>query len=234
MTDLALQEPVESPKTDLADWTPRPAPGQAPLGGRHCRLLPLAPKHIAGLFAAVGGKAHDTLWTHIPMGPFDNAYGLATMLERARQERGWRTMVIEDVSGTIRGMASYMRIREGDGSAEVGCIVFGPRLQRTRAATEAMYLMARHVFDDLGYRRYEWKCDAANTASNAAARRFGFTYEGVFRNDMVVKGRNRDTVWYSMIDSEWPDIARAFTRWLDDGNFDEKGRQVARLADLRG
>lgn len=233
MTARALTETAARPLADLQDWTPCPAPGRVPLDGKHCRLLPLTPDRVAGLFSAIGGTANDALWTYIPTGPFENAEGLAAMLEAAHQKLGWRTMVIEDQDGVIQGMASYMRIREAHGSAEVGCIVFGPGLQRTKAATEAMYLMARHLFDDLGYRRYEWKCDAMNKASNRAALRFGFSHEGVFRNDLVVKGRNRDTVWYSMIDSEWPAIDQAFRQWLDDRNFDAEGRQIKCLAEFR-
>ena len=140
-------------------------------------------------------------------------------------------MIIVDAgAGSALGMASYMRIRQEHGSAEVGCVVFGKALQRTRAATEAIYLMARHIFDDLGYRRFEWKCNEANAASKRAAVRFGFTFEGVFRNDMVMKGRNRDTAWYSMLDSEWSGVKTAFDSWLDPGNFTPEGVQRSRLS----
>ena len=131
------------------------------------------------------------------------------------------------------GMASYMRIRPEHGSAEVGFVCFSKAMQRTPAATEAMYLMARHLFDDLGYRRYEWKCDNANEKSRRAAERLGFAFEGVFRQDMVMKGRNRDTAWYSMLDTEWPAAKAAFEAWLAPENFDGEGRQRNKLADIR-
>jgi RimJ/RimL family protein N-acetyltransferase len=137
-----------------------------------------------------------------------------------------------DVEGAARGWGAYLRIEPGHGVAEVGHLVFSPRLQRTPAATEAMYLMMRHVFE-LGYRRYEWKCDALNAASRRAAERLGFTYEGTFRQHMVYKGRNRDTAWYSVIDAEWPKLRDAFEGWLDPSNFDSQGRQRRRLADFR-
>lgn len=134
----------------------------------------------------------------------------------------------------ILGMASFMRLREAFGSAEVGCVAFGERLKRTRIATEAIYLMADHVFTHLGYRRFEWKCDDKNAASMRAARRFGFSYEGTFRQDMVVKGRNRDSAWFSMLDSEWPSLKAAFKAWLKVANFDERGQQKASLEAYRG
>lgn len=156
------------------------------------------------------------------------------MLRLVQAQHGWETMVIRSAeTAEILGMASYMRHREEHGSTEVGCVTFGKKLQRSRIATDAMYLMARHAFVDLGYRRYEWKCDNRNEASKRAAFRFGFTYEGVFRNDMVRNGQSRDTAWYAMIDSDWPEIEQAFWAWLDAGNFDAEGQQLRKLADLR-
>ena len=135
-------------------------------------------------------------------------------------------------SGRAQGYASYMRIDPANGVIEVGNILLAPSLQRTTAATEAMYLMAKHVFEDLGYRRYEWKCNAKNEPSMRAALRLGFTYEGIFRQHMVVKGENRDTAWYSMLDSEWPARKMAFEAWLDPANFDGEGRQQKSLGQL--
>ncbi len=135
-------------------------------------------------------------------------------------------------TGKAAGWASYMRISAAHGVVEVGNILFSPALQRTRAATEAMYVMARHIFDDLGYRRYEWKCNAENAPSRSAALRLGFTFEGVFRQHMVVKGLNRDTAWFSMLDSEWPARRRAFEAWLEPENFDDAGRQRRSLAEF--
>jgi len=220
--------------SELADWTTRPTPGLQSLNGRRIRLEPLDwARHAATLFSAVGGPANEALWRWMPSGPFMTPGSLGDMLASSAARQGWRTLVMRaDPSADVLGMASYMRIREDHGSAEIGCVVLGSRLQRTREATEALALMARHVFD-LGYRRYEWKCHQANLASQRAAERFGFTREGVFRNDMVVKGGSRDTVWYSVIDREWPAINAALTDWLSDENFTADGRQKRTLASLR-
>lgn len=220
--------------SELADWTKRPTPGLTSLNGRSVRLEPLEwGRHGDTLFSAVGGPANEALWKWMPAGPFMTPGALGDMLASAQARQGWRTLVMRsNASPEVLGMASYMRIREEHGSAEIGCVVFGSRLQRTREATEALALMAGHVFD-LGYRRYEWKCHQQNLASQRAAERFGFTREGVFRNDMVVKGGSRDTVWYSVIDREWPAIEAALTDWLSDANFTTDGRQKRTLASLR-
>ncbi len=216
---------------DLSNWTPCGSAGDAELVGAYCHLQPFVPEqHDIDLFTAVSGPQNDDLWAYIPMGPYGSADELNATLAHVRADRDWRTMVIKEAcTGTVLGMASYMRRRPEQGSVEVGCVVFSHALQRTRIATEALYLMAKHVFDDLGYRRFEWKCNAANTASKRAAKRFGFTFEGIFRNDMVMKGRNRDTAWYSMIDSEWPGIKAGFQAWLDGDNFDRAGNQHSKL-----
>jgi len=216
---------------DLSTWTPCGGAGDTELFGTYCLLQSFVPEqHGDDLFAAVAGPQNDDLWAYIPMGPYRNADELNKMLAHVRAERDWRTMVIKDAnSGAVLGMVSYMRRRPEHGSVEVGCVVFSHALQRTRIATEALYLMASHVFDDLGYRRFEWKCNAANAASKRAAVRFGFTFEGVFRNDMVIKGRSRDTAWYSMIDSEWPGVRAGFQAWLDANNFDQAGNQRSKL-----
>jgi RimJ/RimL family protein N-acetyltransferase len=170
----------------------------------------------------------------MPVGPWASPEQLCDFLAGAHASEGWRTMVIRAaVSGEIRGMASYMRIREAHGSAEIGCVAFGPKLKRTAEATEALALMAGHVFDDLGYRRYEWKCNEANAASKRAAERFGFTYEGLFRNDMVMKGKSRDTAWYSITDAEWPALRGALAQWLARDNFATDGAQVRTLESFR-
>lgn len=190
--------------------------------------------HGDGLFAAVCGDANNDLWTYMPVGPFPDRDAFEHVFEFVRRKFDWETLIIQNVvTGDILGMASYMRIRPEHGSVEVGCVTFGPKLKRTREATDAMYLMARHVFEDLGYRRYEWKCNNANHASRRAAERFGFTFEGVFRNDMVVKGENRDTAWYSITDEEWPSRRTAFEIWLAPANFDALGQQKSSLIDLR-
>lgn len=222
--------------SDLTDWTPRPTPGLAALDGTAVRLEPFDwTAHGEGLFAAVGGEANAGIWTHMPSGPFLDPAALRRMLEANRERERWRTMVARARSGgAILGMATYMRIREAHGSAEIGCVAFGPNLRRTRAATETFRLMAAHVFADLGYRRYEWKCDRANAASKRAAERFGFVFEGTFRQDMVSKGRNRDTAWYAITDAEWPALDAALETWLAPANFAADGRQLRSLESIRG
>lgn len=218
-------------EVDISGWQARAQPGRTKLGGAYCMLEPLeSEKHGLDLFSAVGGPGNNDLWTYIPMGPFASAEDLNAALAHTHAERGWDTMVIRDVvTNKVMGMASYMRQRPEHGSVEVGCIVFSHALQRTRIATEAIYLMANHVFNDLGYRRFEWKCNAANAASMRAAVRFGFTFEGIFRNDMVIKGTNRDTAWYSIIDREWPEVRAEYQRWLQPENFTNDGMQITKL-----
>ncbi|WP_417449945.1 GNAT family N-acetyltransferase [Kordiimonas sp.] len=220
---------------DLSRWQARPTPGCTMLEGTHVRLEPVQwGRHGSGLMAAVGGGDKADLWRYMALGPFDDVVALQTAFDKACQTSGWRTMVIVCANtGVPLGMASYMRNREAHGSTEVGCVAFSHALQRTTAATETIYLMARHVFEDLGYRRFEWKCDDTNEASKRAALRFGFAYEGTFRNDMVIKGRNRDTAWYAMTDGDWPAIANAFCAWLSPMNFDAGGKQIARLESFR-
>ena len=221
---------------DLATWTPRATPGLSPLKGRLVDLEPLnAESHGDGLFDAVGGPANADIWEWMPVGPFLTRSELLGFLTRQRDgHERWRTMVIRaSDSGIILGMATYMRIREAHGSAEIGCVAFGPRLKRTPQATEALALMASHVFA-LGYRRYEWKCNNDNLASKRAAERFGFTFEGIFRNDMVTKGRSRDTAWYAITDAEWPQLAAALASWLAPSNFaTEDGAQQRSLESFR-
>jgi RimJ/RimL family protein N-acetyltransferase len=221
--------------SDLATFTPRPMPGLTPLQGQLVRLEPFdAGQHGEGLFAAIGGEANASLWEWMPVGPFRTADSLTSFLAAMHnnQER-WRTMVIRsERTGEILGSATYMRIREAHGSAEIGCVAFGPKLRRTAEASEALYLMAAHVFA-LGYRRYEWKCNNENVASKRAAERFGFVFEGIFRNDMVTKGRSRDTAWYSITDAEWPRLDAAMSRWLAPSNFAPDGAQLRTLESLR-
>ncbi|HUN84238.1 MAG TPA: GNAT family protein [Terracidiphilus sp.] len=189
-------------------------------------------RHADNLFAAVSG--HDDLWTWLAGTP------AASALEMFERLKGWEQAehallfaIVPVDSGKAAGWASYMRIKAAQGVIEVGNVMFSPALQQTRAATEAMYLMARHVFEDLGYRRYEWKCNALNEPSRRAALRLGFTYEGIFRQHMVVKGRSRDTAWFAMLDEEWPECKRAFEMWLAPENFDQAGRQRRTLAACR-
>ncbi|MCK5748331.1 MAG: GNAT family N-acetyltransferase [Oricola sp.] len=217
------------------NWSPRPAPALGDVSGRFVAVAPANfPDAADFLFPALGGAENADLWTYIASGPFSSVADFSAAMIRSIESGGWATHLFHDAAtGAPLGMASYMRIRPEAGSAEVGCVVFSKALKRTSAATEAMYLMARHVFDDLGYRRYEWKCDNANEASKRAALRFGFKFEGVFRQDLVVKGRNRDTVWFSIIDSEWPTVKSAFEAWLAPDNFGPDGKQRRRLEEFR-
>jgi RimJ/RimL family protein N-acetyltransferase len=217
------------------DWKGCDAPDMPSTAGDYVRIDRLQ-HDLDGpeLFAAIGGPENDALWQYIPFGPFDSGESLIGILAYMEQSHGWQTLVFRgNASGEVLGMASYMRVRPEAGSAEVGGVVFSTALQRTPAATETIYLMARHVFDDLGYRRFEWKCDSENAGSESAARRFGFEAEGVFRQDMVVKGRSRDTAWFSMLDREWPLLRSAFEQWLAPTNFDAAGVQRRRLAEIR-
>lgn len=220
--------------SDLSSWMALRTPGFVALDGARVVLEPLDwDRHGEGLFAAVGGEANSAIWDWMPVGPFLAPSDLKTFLATMAQTEHWRTMVMRArASGEILGMSTYMRIREAHGSAEIGCVAFGSKLKRSTEATEALALMAGHVFD-LGYRRYEWKCNSRNAASMRAAVRFGFTLEGVFRNDMVTKGMSRDTVWYSIIDSEWPVLKGALDRWLAHDNFATDGVQVGTLESFR-
>ncbi|OYW61958.1 MAG: hypothetical protein B7Z40_17720 [Bosea sp. 12-68-7] len=224
--------------TDLSHWMKRPTPGLQVLAGRRVQLEPLDwAVHGEGLFAAIGGEANTELWRWMPDGPFASPDALKRFLDWGSEKCSWRSMVFRAQTdgapgGEILGMAAYMRIRESDGSAEIGCVAFGPKLRRTTLATEALALMAGHVFD-LGYRRYEWKCNTRNAASKRAAERFGFVFEGVFRNDMVTKGESRDTAWYSITDGEWPAVHAALRHWLADDNFAKDGSQKRSLESFR-
>jgi len=220
---------------DLSNWSWRAAPQLETTTGRFVTVEPAHfPDAGAPLFTILGGDANADIWTYMPIGPFETAEQLGSVMQAVGEHGGWITHLFRDVeTQEPLGMASYMRIRPESGSAEVGCVAFSKKLQRTSAATEAMYVMARHLFDDLGYRRYEWKCNNANEASKRAAIRLGFTFEGVFRQDMVMKGQNRDTAWYSMLDSEWPEAKAAFEAWLDPRNFDSAGQQRRSLSEIR-
>ncbi|HEX7956426.1 MAG TPA: GNAT family protein [Pyrinomonadaceae bacterium] len=227
-----MNQPVDFP---VIDWKPPQPPARETLEGRFCRLEPLdSERHADSLYAANASDAEGRNWTYLPYGPFDTRAGYRAWMEQTcRGDDPLFYAVVEKTEDRAVGVASYLRIDAANGSIEVGHINYSPLLQRTPAATEAMYLMMSHVFD-LGYRRYEWKCNALNAASRAAAQRLGFSFEGVFRQAGVVKGRNRDTAWYAMIDKEWPALRAAFLRWLDPSNFDEQGRQRVRLSVLTG
>ena len=226
-----LGQPIGPP---VDDWTPCPRPDGRPLAGRYCRLERLDPtRHGRALFEADRLDETGASWTYLPYGPFESWEAYADWLARmAPQEDPLFYAILEAESGAPIGVASYLRIAPEAGSIEVGHIHYSPRLQRTPAATEAMALMMAHVFEDLGYRRYEWKCNALNAASRRAAERLGFSFEGIFRQHGVYKGRNRDTAWFSILDHEWPAMKQAFSDWLAPENFDEEGRQRASLGAL--
>jgi len=209
-------------------------PGHIVLEGRYVILAPLdARSHGDALWEATRGEQNDALWQYLAEGPFRDRKDFDKTLEgMAASEDPLFFAIIDGASGHAAGRASYLRIDPKHGSIEVGSILYSPALQRTRGATEAMYLMARHAFEDLGYRRYEWKCNALNEPSRRAALRLGFTFEGIFRQHQIVKGRNRDTAWFSMLDGEWPRRKEAFERWLDPENFSATGEQKRKLGEL--
>jgi RimJ/RimL family protein N-acetyltransferase len=218
---------------NLAEWRGATPPKREALNGKTVYLEPLDPlRHGDDLFAETAGA--DSSWDYLAYGPFAGRDEFVHWLEqRAPLDDPLTFAIIDGASGTARGLASFMRIDPANGVIEIGHIWLSPRLQRTRQATEAIYLMSRHAFE-LGNRRLEWKCDALNIASRRAAERFGFVFEGVFRKHMVIKNRNRDTAWYSIVDSEWPSRRAAFETWLSPDNFDPAGAQKRALADLRG
>jgi len=200
--------------------------------GQYCALTPLDPKaHAEGLFNAFAKDAENIDWAYLPYGPFDSLPALQAWLEEIARKSDPLFYTLMDRQGDAVGVASYLRISPANGSIEVGHIHYSPQLQRTPAATEAMYLMMKQAFA-LGYRRYEWKCDALNQRSRRAALRLGLSFEGIFRQATVYKGRNRDTAWYATIDLEWPMLKTAFETWLDPANFDASGKQKVSLSDL--
>jgi len=214
-------------------WAPPPKPGANRITGQYAALEALdADAHAADLFQAF--VSDPTLWDYLFEGPFTSAAAFHRWLRDCAAKPDMFFYVVRDLAtGSCTGMASYLRIAPEAGSIEVGNICFGPALQRTRAATEAMYLMMKWVFD-AGYRRYEWKCNALNMPSRRAAQRLGFSYEGIFRQAVVVKGRNRDTAWFAMIDKEWPALREAYQAWLSPANFTAQGKQRESLGDLTG
>lgn len=216
--------------SDLAGWAPPPLPPRTAINGRYATLEPLSDHHVPGLREAHLEDAEDAMWRFLPVGPFDAA-GYADWVRDHRLQHDPLHFAVRMEDGRLGGTLSLMRMTPVAGSIETGWLTFAPRLQRTREATEAVYLLMRWAFE-AGYRRFEWKCDAANAGSRRAAQRYGLSYEGVFRQAGVVKGRNRDTAWFAAIDGEWPALREAFDTWLDEANFDEDGRQRQSLSDL--
>ncbi|MDW5375976.1 GNAT family protein [Halomonas sp. HP20-15] len=228
MSQLQDSHPVGEP---VSGWQGAAWPERRRLGGHFCRLEPLdAAVHGEALWQATTLPGGEHNWTYLPYGPFaDEATYRDWLSEMAEQRDPQFFAIVELAGGQAVGVASFLRIAPAAGSIEVGHIHFSPRLQRSPTASEAMFLMMREAFA-LGYRRYEWKCDALNAPSRRAAERLGFRFEGVFRQATVVKGRNRDTAWFSVIDGEWPALEAAFERWLAPDNFDSSGRQRESLS----
>jgi RimJ/RimL family protein N-acetyltransferase len=217
-------------------WAPRPLPPRTALTGRHARVEPVdVGRDADALFDAFQAAPDGRDWTYLSADPFVDRSAYRDYLARIAASTDPFHHTITDVAaGKAVGTAALMRIDAANGVIEIGHIAYSPALKRSRTATEAMFLFMRRVFDDLGYRRYEWKCDHLNAPSRAAALRYGFQFEGIFRQALVYKGRSRDTAWFSMLDREWPAVRHGFEQWLADANFDASGRQRERLADCIG
>jgi RimJ/RimL family protein N-acetyltransferase len=227
--------PIERPLGEQVDWSEARRPARVALRGTHILLRPVAAATDARPLHAVSHPpaGDPAIWTYLPDGPYASP-------EHLREALAWAESARDRVYFTLAalpderplGLASYLSIVPAHGSIEIGHIWFAAQLQRTTAATEAIYLLVRHAFDELGYRRVEWKCNALNAASRRAAERFGFTFEGIFRQHQIVKGRTRDTAWYAITDGDWPPIRAGFQAWLDPANFDARGRQMRSLREL--
>ncbi len=225
-----LGQPIGFP---MPDWRPARIPDKSPMAGRYCRVEAIDDRHRDDQYDAFLQDSEGRNWTYLPHGPFDSRDAFNTWFPAHCADPSRIThAILDQATGRSLGIASYLRVDPPVGSIEVGYINFAPPLQRTRMATEAMYLMMARVFDELGYRRYEWKCDSLNAPSRSAALRLGFTYEGHFRQATMYKNRNRDTDWLSILGSEWPALKQAFATWLDESNFDAAGGQRIALATL--
>lgn len=218
----------------LSDWRGAPFPEAQQITGRYCQLERInAARHAKGLYEAYCEASDFRDWTYLPVGPFETFDAFFVYLKKIEEQTDpMHFAVIDLASMKPVGTFALMRIDPSNGVIEVGHISYSPLMKRTRASTEAMSLVLKYVFEDLGYRRFEWKCDALNAPSREAAERFGFSFEGIFRQAIVTRGRNRDTAWYSIIDGEYPTLRPAYDMWLDEGNFDNQGRQIKRLAEL--
>jgi RimJ/RimL family protein N-acetyltransferase len=227
-----FQQPVD---VALPGWQGARLPGADPLVGRYCRLERIdAGRHAADLYEAYRDTPDGRDWTYLFAGPFDTFEAYRDYLAAAEKLADpMHHAVIDLASGRAVGTLALMRIDAPNGVIEVGSVTYSPRMRRTRISTEVMGLLLTYVFEGLGYRRFEWKCHALNAPSRAAALRYGFTFEGIFRQAVVTRGRNRDTAWYSIIDSEYPALRAAYDQWLDPSNFDEAGRQIETLGDVR-
>ncbi|CAI1561503.1 GNAT family N-acetyltransferase [Serratia entomophila] len=232
MTFNQFGQPVGEP---LPDWQPARRPGSVTLNGRFCRLEPLDPqRHHAALFAAFRQAPDGRDWTYLSIERPDNPAQMLQHLNNLQANGALVNLTVFDgASGEPVGTVAFMRIDEANGVLEIGHVSWSPAMKRRSSATEAIALMLRHAFDELGYRRCEWKCDSHNAPSRQAALRFGFNYEGCFRYAAIAKGRSRDTDWFAITQDRWPAIGAAFERWLRADNFDAQGRQKRRLQALR-
>ncbi|WP_102958661.1 GNAT family N-acetyltransferase [Mangrovicella endophytica] len=221
--------------SDLSGWSERPLPGPAVIEGRTVRLEPITDEsRFRELYEAFKAGGDTSLWAYLPYGPFDDFSSFESFAKRTYFADGFVFhAIIPHRTGRAGGVAALMRTDAANGVTEVGHICFSPALKASTEASEAIFRLMVRVFDELGYRRFEWKCDDGNAPSKRAAERFGFVFEGLFRQHMVVRGRNRDTAWYSIIDKEWPALKAAFEAWLDPANFDAEGRQIRALRELR-
>lgn len=221
----ALGQPIGM---SIGDTSPRPVPPRTDMVGRYCSVVPVSPDHADDLYSAFRADHEHRIWTYLPNGPYHDPADFRAWVDQAVT---WDDPLMHAilVNGRALGHASYLRITPASASIEVGFINLSPALQRTRAATEFQFLMMQRAFENLGYRRYEWKCDALNAPSRKAALRLGFTYEGTFRQATHYKGRNRDTAWFSILDGEWPAVKQRFVRWLSPDNFDALGMQKSAL-----
>jgi RimJ/RimL family protein N-acetyltransferase len=221
--------------TNLSNWTPRPRPARQTFEGRFVRIEPLdAAYHGDGLYKVSTVPDADQRFRWLGEYPPESRAAFQPWLDKAEASADpvFYT-IIDRKSGEIVGRQTLMRIDQANGVIEIGNIYWGPQMARRPAATEALHLFARHVFNDLGYRRFEWKCNNHNAPSKRAAERFGFTFEGIFRQHMIVKGENRDTAWFAMLDGDWPRLDKALEGWLHPANFDREGRQIRRLEEIR-
>jgi RimJ/RimL family protein N-acetyltransferase len=233
-TDVRTNEFDQPVGPEVADWSARQRPPRTPIAGRFCRVEPLdSRRHADDLYDAYAQAPDQRDWTYLSAGPFaDRAAYRAWAQQAAASQDVVHYAVVDQASGKAVGTFALMRIDPANGVIEVGSVTFSPLLKRTPVSTEAQYLLMKRVFEELGYRRYEWKCDSLNAPSRATAQRLGFTFEGIFRQAVVYKGRSRDTAWFSIIDGEWPARRAAFERWLSPANFDAAGRQRRGLAEL--
>ncbi len=226
---MMSQESMTPAFENLSQWKPKGLPTALELPGRYCTLQPLQQSHGQSLFEASMSPGFEERYRYLTIAPQDRTQFDAWLQSCVESNDMFFSAVIDNRSGRCEGRQALMRNDPKNGVIEIGNILWGPSIARTRIATEALYLTAKYVFDQLGYRRFEWKCDALNEPSRRAALRFGFQYEGLFRQHMIIKGKNRDTTWFAMIDRDWPALNRAYQGWLSEENFDEAGQQRKKL-----